>query len=79
MPNQYTLNKNWNVPKQTFRVNNWYEYEYNYDQLVGPLLEKIIVVIDHFSADGAYDEKPVYDGVTKHSRYVDLGITPRLN
>ena len=31
------------------------------DQQVAPLLEQIIDTIDHFSADGAYDETPVYN------------------
>ena len=37
------------------------------DQLVGPLLGQITDEIDHFSADGAYDKKPVYDALCKHS------------
>ena len=44
-----------------------------------PLLEQIIDKIDHFSADGAYDETAVYDAVTTHSPVVDVVVPPRSN
>jgi hypothetical protein len=34
--------------------------------MVEGLLEQITDSSDHFSADGAYDETPVYDAVTAH-------------
>lgn len=49
------------------------------DQQVKPLLEQIDEPIDHFSADGAYDETPVYDAVTAHSPNADIVIPPREN
>ena len=49
------------------------------DQQVKPLLEQIDSEIKHFSGDGAYDEKPVYDAVTLHSPGVDVVIPPRAN
>lgn len=44
-----------------------------------PLLEQINDTIDHFSADGAYDETPVYDAVVNHSPAVDVVIPPKSN
>ena len=49
------------------------------DQQVKPLLEQIDAGIEHFSGDGAYDEKPVYDAVTLHSPGVYVVIPPRAN
>lgn len=49
------------------------------DQQVDALLEQINTHIDHFSADGAYDETPVYDAVIAHSPAVDVVIPPRSN
>lgn len=47
------------------------------DQQVGELLKQIYEPIDHFSADGAYDEAPVYHAVTAHSPKVNVVIPPR--
>ena len=44
-----------------------------------PLLEQINDKIDHFSADGAYDETAVYDAVTTHSPAVDVVVPPSSN
>lgn len=49
------------------------------DRQVAPLLEQIEKPIDHFTADGAYDETPVYDAVTNHSPDVDVVIPPQSN
>jgi hypothetical protein len=49
------------------------------DQQVEPLLEQIDKSIDHFSADSAYDETPVYNAVIAHSPAVDVVIPPRAN
>ena len=49
------------------------------DQQVESLLEQIDDSIDHFSADGAYDETPVYDAVIAHSPAVDVVVPPRSN
>ena len=49
------------------------------DQHVEELLEQITHSIDHFSADGAYDETPVYDAVTAHSPDANVVIPPRAN
>ena len=49
------------------------------DQQVEPLLEQINDKIDHFLADGAYDETAVYDGVTTHSPVVEVLVPPRSN
>lgn len=49
------------------------------DQQVEGLLEQIANSIDHFSADGAYDETPVYNAVTAHSPDADVVIPPRVN
>jgi hypothetical protein len=46
---------------------------------VGALLEQIIEPIDHFTADGAYDETPVYNAVTAHSPNADVIIPPSSN
>jgi hypothetical protein len=46
---------------------------------VEPLLEQINDTIDHFSADGAYNETPIYDAVVNHSPAVDIVIPPKLN
>jgi hypothetical protein len=47
------------------------------DQQVKGLLEQIDDSIDHFSADGAYDETPVYNAVAEHSPQADVVIPPR--
>ena len=49
------------------------------DQQVDALLEQIDTKIDHFSADGAYDETPVYDAVVNHSPAVSVVIPPQTN
>ena len=49
------------------------------DQSVAPLLQQITEPIDHFSADGAYDETPVYDAIIEHSPAVNVVIPPRAN
>ena len=46
---------------------------------VGSLLKQIDTSIDHFSADGAYDETPIYDAIIEHSPAVDVVIPPRSN
>jgi hypothetical protein len=47
------------------------------DQQVNGLLTQIDNSIDHFSADGAYDETPVYNAVTEHSPNASVVIPPR--
>lgn len=49
------------------------------DQQVEALLSQIEEPIDHFSADAAYDETPVYNAVVEHSPNVDVVIPPRSN
>lgn len=49
------------------------------DQQVESLLEQIDSPIDHASADGAYDETPVYEAIIAHSPDVDVVIPPRSN
>ena len=49
------------------------------DKQVEPLLEQINDTIDHFSADSAYDETPVYDVIVNHSPTVDVVIPPKSN
>ena len=51
----------------------------HYDQQVEPMLEQINNPIDHFSADSAYDETPVYNAVMAHSPAADVVIPPRTN
>ena len=46
---------------------------------VGALLEQVSEPIDHFTADGAYDETPVYDTVITHSPNADVIIPPSSN
>ena len=41
------------------------------------MLGQIDGSIDHFSADGAYDETPVYNAVIEHSPSADVVIPPR--
>ena len=49
------------------------------DSQVNSLLNQIDTPIDHFSADGAYDETPIYDAVIEHSPNADVVIPPRAN
>lgn len=49
------------------------------DQKVETLLAQIESAIDHFSADGAYDETPVYEAIINHSTDVEIAIPPRSN
>jgi hypothetical protein len=44
---------------------------------VDPLLDQIAVPIRQFTADGAYDGKPTYDAVMKHSADATVVIPPR--
>jgi hypothetical protein len=46
---------------------------------VDPLLDQIAVPISQFTADGAYDGKPTYDAVTRHSVGAMVVIPPRAN
>jgi len=47
------------------------------DQQVKGLLGQIDDAINHFSADGAYDETPVYNAVAEHSPLADVVVPPR--
>ncbi len=49
------------------------------DQSVGELLKQITEPINHLSADGAYDETPVYDAILNHSPDANVVIPPRVN
>lgn len=49
------------------------------DQHVEELLGQIIDPIDHFTADGAYDETPVYNAIIEHSPQANVVISPREN
>ncbi|MGO6943079.1 transposase [Rhizobium johnstonii] len=46
---------------------------------VGPLLDQIDGPIGKFIADGAHDDDPTYDAVTKHSAGAAVVISPRAN
>jgi hypothetical protein len=46
---------------------------------VEPLLDQIEVPIRQFTADGAYEGKPTYDSVTRHSADAAVIIPPRAN
>lgn len=46
---------------------------------VEPLLDQIDAPIGQFTADGAYDGKPIYDVVTRHSAGAAVVIPPRSN
>ena len=46
---------------------------------VESLLEQIEEPIDHFTADGAYDETPIYDAVLAHSEDAEIVIPPQSN
>ena len=43
------------------------------------LLGHIEEPIEHFTADGAYDENAIYEGVLKHSPAADIVIPPDRN
>jgi len=49
----------------------------NDDQQVGALLDQIEQPIKHFTADGAYDETPIYEAILAHSPAADIVIPPR--
>lgn len=49
------------------------------DQHVKELLEQIVDPIDHFTADEAYDETPVYNAIIEHSPEANVVISPREN
>ena len=49
------------------------------DSQVGALLKQVNAPIDHFTADGAYDETPIYEQVVAHSADADIVIPPRAN
>ena len=51
----------------------------NDSQEIGGLLEQINSPIDHFTADGAYDENAVYEKVREYSPSVDVVIPPDRN
>ena len=47
------------------------------DQQVGTLLNQIDAPIKHLTADGAYDETPIYEAILTHSPETDIVIPPR--
>ena len=49
------------------------------DEVLDNLLSQIHDEVDHFSADGAYDETPVYDKLLSHSPGADIVIPPAKN
>jgi len=46
---------------------------------VGPLLDQIDSPIGRFTADGAYDGKPIYDAIIHHHADAAIIIPPRVN
>ena len=48
----------------------------NNDEVVDDLLDQITDEVEHFSADGAYDETPVYDKLLTHSPKASVVIPP---
>ena len=51
----------------------------NDDEAIDDLLEQITDEVAHFSADGAYDETPVYDKLLRHSPAASVVIPPAKN
>ena len=49
------------------------------DEAIGDLLGQVHDEVHHFSADGAYDETPVYDKLLAHSPAADIVIPPAKN
>ena len=49
------------------------------DEAVDELLGQIPGEVEQFSADGAYDETPVYDKLSAHSPDTDIVIPPAKN
>ena len=49
------------------------------DEVVDDLLGQINNEVDHFTADGAYDESPVYDKLSVHSPSSNIVIPPAKN
>ena len=49
------------------------------DEVIDSLLSQIHAEVHHFSADGAYDETPVYDKFLAHSPDADIVIPPAKN
>ena len=49
------------------------------DGVIDDLLGQIHDEVEHFSADGAYDETPVYDKLLAHSPAADIVIPPAKN
>lgn len=49
------------------------------DSQVGGILAQVDEQIDHFSADGAYDETPIYEAISLHSPGVNIAIPPQAN
>tara|TARA_Y100001933_G_scaffold243111_1_gene271430 strand:- start:43 stop:1038 length:996 start_codon:yes stop_codon:yes gene_type:complete len=49
------------------------------DEVVDDLLGQINSEVDHFTADGAYDESPVYDKLSAHSPSSNIVIPPAKN
>ena len=49
------------------------------DEVVDDLLSQIDREVEHFSADGAYDESPVYDKLAAHSPSANIVIPPAKN
>ena len=48
-------------------------------EVIDDLLDQIDSEVDHFTADGAYDESPVYDKLTSHSPSSNVVIPPAKN
>lgn len=55
------------------------ENEVSDDEAVADLLAQIEPEIIKFAADGAYDKRKVYDGVSEHSPNAEILIPPRKN
>tara|TARA_R100001591_G_scaffold116652_1_gene134117 strand:- start:17 stop:994 length:978 start_codon:yes stop_codon:yes gene_type:complete len=49
------------------------------DEVVDDLLDQINNKVEHFTADGAYDESPIYDKLLAHSPDADIVIPPAKN
>ena len=49
------------------------------DEVVDDLLEQIDNEVEHFTADGAYDETPIYEKMLAHSANADVVIPPASN
>ncbi len=69
MPNKYPEKKDWEIPKQKYKINNWYDYNQALRQR-----GNIDVWLSQEAIDTWYEAERIYDGTGAPRTFTDFAI-----